>query len=107
LLDRVSPTSLASHLTFHCIGGTYLESLPISVAREAKSILAYGVGESSLPLSHGFPVRVVVPRLLGYKNAKYVERIEVTDHPETGYWEKFGYPYDAPVPPTRLRPGKY
>jgi len=35
---------------------------------------------STLPLSHGFPVRLVVPQLRSYKNAKYLARIENTDH---------------------------
>jgi DMSO/TMAO reductase YedYZ molybdopterin-dependent catalytic subunit len=52
-------------------------------------------------------LRLVVPRLLGYKNAKYLERIEVTDHPVTGYWETYGYSYEGDVPANRLRSGKY
>ena len=52
-------------------------------------------------------MRLVVPRLLGYKNAKYVERIELTDHPVEGFWVAAGYPYDGEVPASRLRPGKY
>jgi DMSO/TMAO reductase YedYZ molybdopterin-dependent catalytic subunit len=52
-------------------------------------------------------VRLVIPRLLGYKNAKYVARIELVDHAVTGFWSQYGYPYDGEVPPARLRPGKY
>ena len=72
-----------------------------------RTLLGYGVGGSTLPLEHGFPLRLVVPRLLGYKNAKYLERIEVTDHAVTGYWEEYGYPYEGEVSAERLRPGKY
>ena len=70
-------------------------------------MLAYGADELSLPLRHGFPLRLVIPRLLGYKNAKTLERIELTDHPIDGFWVELGYPYDAEVDPSRLRPGKY
>lgn len=97
----------ATHVTFHTLGGTYNESLPIDVALEPHSMLAYGVGGATLPLSHGFPLRVAVPRLLAYKSAKYVERIELTDRPIQGYWVRAGYPYDAPVPESRLREGRY
>jgi len=107
VLDMAGVESGASHLTFHSVGGEYSESLPMSVARESRTILGYGVDGSTLPLAHGFPLRLVVPRLLGYKNAKYLSRIEVTDHPVTGYWEQYGYSYEGDVPESRLRPGKY
>jgi DMSO/TMAO reductase YedYZ molybdopterin-dependent catalytic subunit len=107
VLDRVAPTAQATHVTFHIVGDHYSESLPLEVAREPKTLLGYGVDGSTLPLSHGFPLRLVVPRLLGYKNAKYIERLELTDHSDDGYWEKYGYTYDGAVDPGRLRPGKY
>jgi len=107
LFDLVGPRSAATHVTFHTIGGRYNESLPLAEALEPHTLLGYGVGGYTLPLQHGFPLRVVIPRLLGYKNAKYVERIELTDHPVNGYWVAAGYPYEGEVNPDRLRPGKY
>ncbi len=107
LLSRVNPLAAATHVTFHTIDSAYNESLPIDVALEPMTLLAYGICESTLPLTHGFPLRLVVPRLLAYKSAKYVERIELTDHPVEGYWVARGYPYDAEVPESRLRDGRY
>jgi len=107
IFDRVKPTAGASHVTFHTIGGKYNESLPLEVALEPKALLAYGIGGSTLPLKHGFPLRIVIPRLYGYKSAKYVERLELTDRPVGGFWVAAGYPYDGEVPESRLRPEKY
>ena len=107
LLDLAGADTSATYLTFHCVGGQYSESLPISVAREPRTLIGYGVDGSTLPLAHGFPARLVVPRLLGYKNAKYLSRIEVTNYAVTGYWEAHGYSYAGEVPASRLRPGKY
>lgn len=107
MIDLARPAGEATHLTFYSSGGTYKESLPMSVAREPRTLLAYGVAGSTLPLVHGFPLRLVVPRLYGYKNAKYLTRIEFTDKPENGYWEDFGYSYDGEVPESSLRPGRY
>jgi DMSO/TMAO reductase YedYZ molybdopterin-dependent catalytic subunit len=107
LFDLVKPLPKASHVTFHTVGDKYNESVPIDVAREPKTVLSYGIGCSTLPLKHGFPLRLVIPRKLAYKSAKYVYRIELTDEPVNGYWVEVGYPYDAEVPPERLRPGKY
>jgi len=107
IFARVKPAADATHVTFHTVGGKYNESLPLNVALEPKTLLAYGIGGSTLPLKHGFPLRVVIPRLYAYKSAKYVERLELTDRPFEGFWVAAGYPYDAEVPEIRLRPGKY
>ncbi len=107
LFSRVGVKPAATYVTFHTIDGVYNESLPLSVALEPKTLLAYGIGGNTLPLPHGFPLRIVIPRLLGYKSAKYVQRIELTDHAIQGFWVKAGYPYDGLVPASRLRPGKY
>ena len=107
IFKQVQPLSKATHVAFHTVGGEYNESLPLAVAREPRTILGYGVKGQTLPLSHGFPLRVVAPRLLGYKNAKHVTRIELTDKPLHGFWVKAGYGYEGLVPKQRLRPGKY
>jgi len=107
LIGLVEPTSAATHLTFQCFGNIYQESLPLSLAQEPHTMLAYGIDGNTLPQTHGFPLRLVVPRLLGYKSAKWVQRITFTDAAAQGYWEQFGYSYDAEVPPARLRDGKY
>jgi DMSO/TMAO reductase YedYZ molybdopterin-dependent catalytic subunit len=74
---------------------------------EKNTMLAYGVAGSTLPLDHGFPLRAVVPRLYGYKNAKYVERLELSDKPLIGYWVAAGYDLDGSVPKDRLRKDRY
>jgi len=107
LLDRVRPLPEATHLTFYSLGDVYLESIPIAIAKESKTMLAYGVDGMTLPLRHGFPLRLVIPRLLAYKNAKYVYRVELSDKAINGFWVQRGYPYDAEVPEGRLRQGKY
>jgi len=106
LLDLCQPTAGATHLTLYSFAG-FKESIPLEVALEPKTMLSYGVDDTSLPLEHGFPARVVIPRLLGYKSAKHVERIELDDKPVYGVWELAGYPYEAEVPPERLREGRY
>lgn len=107
LFDLAVLQSGVTHVTFHTLGDRYNESLPLEVALEPKTMLAYGIGGYTIPLEHGFPLRLVVPRLLAYKSAKFVYRIELTDHPIEGFWVAAGYPYDAEVPESRLRPGKY
>lgn len=107
LLDLAGVRSEATHVTYHTINGEYNESLPLDVALEEKTLLAYGVADHTLPLTHGFPLRLVVPRLLAYKSAKYVQRIELTDEPVAGFWVALGYSYSGEVPEGRLREGRY
>jgi hypothetical protein len=107
LFEQANVLSNATHVNFFSLGDEYSESLPLDVALETNTFLAYGVGGSSLSIKHGFPVRVVIPRLFGYKSAKFVERIELSDHAIEGFWVDRGYSYDGEVPSSRLREGKY
>jgi DMSO/TMAO reductase YedYZ molybdopterin-dependent catalytic subunit len=69
-------------------------SLPQAFAPDA--MLALGLDGKPLSEPHGFPARVVMPRMYGYKNVKWVTRIEVQTHTEhVGYWEQRGYDEDA------------
>jgi DMSO/TMAO reductase YedYZ molybdopterin-dependent catalytic subunit len=69
-------------------------SLPQAFARDA--MLALGLDGKPLSEPHGFPARVVMPRMYGYKSVKWVTRIEVQTHTEhVGYWEQRGYDEDA------------
>ena len=58
-------------------------------------MLAYEMDGKPLPQEHGAPVRVVIPEMYGYKNVKWVERIDAVATPGTGYWEQRGYDVDA------------
>lgn len=44
-----------------------------------------------LTLEHGYPVRLVVPRLYFWKSAKWVQRVEFMDEDKPGFWESKGY----------------
>jgi len=48
-------------------------------ARHPQTLLAYGMNDAELPVAHGGPLRIRVPRQLGYKNVKFVNRLTVTD----------------------------
>ena len=54
-------------------------SLDMPEAWHPQTLLAYGMNGQDLPKPHGAPVRVRVPRQLGFKSLKYLSRITVTD----------------------------
>jgi len=69
-------------------------SLPQALSRDA--LLALDMDDAPLSEPHGFPARVVMPRMYGYKNVKWVTRIELeTNYDRIGYWEQRGYDKDA------------
>jgi DMSO/TMAO reductase YedYZ molybdopterin-dependent catalytic subunit len=55
------------------------DSLDMPEALHPQTLLAYGMNGEELPAPHGAPLRMKVPRQLGYKNVKYLARITVAD----------------------------
>jgi DMSO/TMAO reductase YedYZ molybdopterin-dependent catalytic subunit len=95
LLAQAGPLSGAHALTFVSAEKPYTDSLTIAQALSRDTLLAYEMDGKPLPRVHGAPVRVVMPRMYGYKNTKWVERITVARAPIDGYWEQRGYDRDA------------
>jgi len=55
------------------------ESIDMIEALHPQTLLTYGMNGGDLPVPHGGPVRLRVPRQLGYKSMKWLTRITVTD----------------------------
>ena len=55
------------------------ESIDMADALHPQTLLAYGMNGGELPVGHGGPLRLRVPRQLGYKSVKYITRLTVTD----------------------------
>ena len=97
LAALAEPTSEAQFVTFHCLGDAYRESLSLEQAELPTALLAYRVCGRDLPPERGSPLRLVFPRMVGYKGAKWVTRVEFRSERDSGYWEQFGYPQDATI----------
>ncbi|MGZ4384665.1 MAG: molybdopterin-dependent oxidoreductase, partial [Gaiellaceae bacterium] len=59
------------------------------------AMLATEMDGKPLSRPHGAPARLVIPAMYGYKNVKWVERIELARTQPPGYWEQRGYDQDA------------
>jgi DMSO/TMAO reductase YedYZ molybdopterin-dependent catalytic subunit len=110
LLETAELKPEVRYIVFHCLdqlerspgrSGFYYESLDLFDAFHPQTILAYGMNGQSLPVAHGAPLRLRVERQIGYKNAKYVTRIEAVDRLDQigrgqgGFWEDRGYQWYA------------
>jgi DMSO/TMAO reductase YedYZ molybdopterin-dependent catalytic subunit len=99
----------ARFVVFHCAdigpGGStpYYESLDLIDAFHPQTLLAWRLNDRPLDAAHGAPLRLRVERQLGYKQAKYVMRLEVVDSLKPlyggrgGYWEDRGYEWYAGI----------
>jgi DMSO/TMAO reductase YedYZ molybdopterin-dependent catalytic subunit len=97
LLDQVGVKPEARYAVFYAYGDVYLSTLPLDLIRDQQTMLADAMNGAPLAPKHGGPLRLVVPKQLGYKSVKWVERVELTAEVKTGYWEGRGYPEDAPI----------
>ena len=66
-------------------------SLPIDTAREEDVLLAYAVNGEPLPLHHGYPLRLIVPRWYAVASVKWLTDIEVIDRPFAGHYQHHKY----------------
>jgi DMSO/TMAO reductase YedYZ molybdopterin-dependent catalytic subunit len=92
LLDRAGGVGApeGKHVVFYGVDG-YVTSLPLPDLLEARTLLAYRMNGETLPGRHGFPLRAVVPGRYGEQSAKWVTRIEVTDHEVKGFYQSQGW----------------
>lgn len=80
----------ATTVIFYSADG-YSTSLDKDYLLENDIILAYKLNDVTLPPERGFPLQLVAEDKYGYKWAKWIIRIELTDSPYRGYWEERGY----------------
>lgn len=117
LLKTVGLKPNARYVVFHCADnyggeiskggmqstGRYYESVDLVDAFHPQTILATALNGAPLDVAHGAPIRLRVERQLGYKQAKYLQRIEVVDSfaqmelGKGGYWEDRGYEWYAGI----------
>ena len=107
VLARAGVQDRARFVVFDCYDSLglskYYESIDMADALHPQTILAHGLNGEALPISNGAPVRVRIERQLGYKMAKYLRRITVTETLDDfgggagGYWEDRGYEWYAGI----------
>ncbi|PYU27808.1 MAG: oxidoreductase [Acidobacteria bacterium] len=78
VLNLVGVDPKAKYVVFFPFDESW-DSLDMSDAWHPQTLLAYAMNAQELPAPHGAPVRLRVPRQLGYKSVKYLSRITVTD----------------------------
>jgi len=97
LMDLAGVQPEAVTVIFSAVDG-YTTSLPLQTVLDKQLILAYDANGIQLPPEMGYPFIVVAEDKLGYKWARWVDKITLSDDANyEGFWEGVGYSNDASV----------
>jgi DMSO/TMAO reductase YedYZ molybdopterin-dependent catalytic subunit len=105
LLNMAQVKPEAKYVVFHCLDQMdeddadtmYYESVDLDDAFHEQTILAWELNGKPLPVENGAPLRARIERQLGYKQPKYLHRVELVgafdkiNGGRGGYWEDQGY----------------
>jgi DMSO/TMAO reductase YedYZ molybdopterin-dependent catalytic subunit len=69
----------ARYVVYYSIEPDWWESIDMADALHPQTYLAYGMNGDELPVGNGGPLRLRLPRQLGYKSVKFITRLTVTD----------------------------
>jgi DMSO/TMAO reductase YedYZ molybdopterin-dependent catalytic subunit len=95
-LERIDADLTAKYVSFKC-ADDYFESLDMATALHPQTILATKYAREPIADPFGFPLRLRTATKLGYKNAKWITAIEVTNTFPSSYWGDRGFNWYAGI----------
>ncbi len=90
VLKLVQPKPGAKYALVHGEQG-YTANVPLDDLMKPETLFAFKHDGEPLSPEHGYPVRLVVPRLYAWKSVKWVRGFDLLDQDEAGFWEQNGY----------------
>ena len=122
ILDRAGVRPDATEVLFRGSDGGTADGLPepirferslrVDDARDSDVLLAYAMNGEPLPVEHGYPLRLIVPRWYAVASVKWLSEIELIDRAFVGHyqgdkyryeWERDGRTVTEPVTLQRVR----
>jgi DMSO/TMAO reductase YedYZ molybdopterin-dependent catalytic subunit len=73
----------------------FTANVPVDFLEREGAMLATHADGVPLSEEHGWPLRLVIPGKYFWKSAKWLRGIELLDHDQPGFWERYGYHNDA------------
>jgi DMSO/TMAO reductase YedYZ molybdopterin-dependent catalytic subunit len=86
VLGQVQVSPKARYVLVHCEQG-FTTNLPLEDFLGEDCLFAWKHNGLDLEPEHGYPLRLVVPRLYAWKSAKWVRGVELLEHDQAGFWE--------------------
>ncbi len=93
VLSLTEPAPEAEFVMVHSYGG-YSTNLPLELVMK-DGLFAHKQNGRPLGEGHGWPLRLVMPSLYGWKSAKWVSGVELMANDAPGFWEQRGYHNDG------------
>jgi len=90
LMQHVRLKPEAMHVMVHSHGG-YTTNIAMEELLDDDVLLAWAHNGQDLEPEHGWPLRLVVPKLYFWKSAKWVRGLQFIDRERPGFWETYGY----------------
>ncbi len=84
----------AQELMIRAADGFY-ESVAMEDLMDPRTLLVYGMNGETLPVAHGFPLRIYIPDRYGMKQPKWITHIEAIGDEGPGYWVERGWSAEA------------
>ena len=94
LAELAEPRAGAQFVVAHAEQG-YTANIPLEALEDPNSLIAYEADGEPLAPEHGWPLRLVVPSRYFWKSAKWLRGLELLDHDQPGFWERYGYHNEA------------
>jgi DMSO/TMAO reductase YedYZ molybdopterin-dependent catalytic subunit len=79
VLDAAGIHPQARYVVYFSIDPNWWESIDMADALHPQTLLAYGMNGDELPVGNGGPLRLRLPRQLGYKSVKFITQLTVAD----------------------------
>jgi DMSO/TMAO reductase YedYZ molybdopterin-dependent catalytic subunit len=79
VLQLVGVHPQARYVVYRSIEPDWWDSIDMADAMHPQTFLAHGMNGGELPTGNGGPLRMRLPRQLGYKNVKFITHLTVTD----------------------------
>ena len=90
IVEMARPRSGSGFVIAHCEHG-FTANVPLDAVNDDKVLLATAANGEPLTPDHGYPLRLVVPKLYAWKSAKWLRGIEFSAVDKPGFWERNGY----------------
>lgn len=103
IMSAVEADRTVKYVRFWSYREIYDTTIPVEIACGVRTLLAYEFDGEYIEEDYGGPVRGFCPYLWGYKSAKSVVKVELTDTYVPGFWEVRGYPDEAHIEAGKVR----
>jgi len=78
ILNLAGASKQAAYVVYRTMDGR-TEAIDMQEAWHPQTLVSYGMNSTDIPVGHGGPLRLRVPRQLGYKSRKFLHRVTLTD----------------------------